>query len=404
MIRKALNAGYLLDFRPNYDIVGTPQGYIVSPILANIYLHQLDEFVENLKTEFDSVGIGRKRHPIVRKHQWKISKAKQSGADSAVIRKLAVELRNNPNKLNGPHSRKLLYVRYADDWIIAVNGSFKETKAILAKVTQFCKSIGLTVSPEKTKLTNSYKNQILFLGTSISHSKSVTYSYHRKGYLQRNSGFLVLKAPMDRIYKKLREAGFMKNHKGVTKVSWLQLEVRQILHLANSIIRGYENYYSFVFNKGQLCTYLYYIIRDVVLSTLANKLSLGTRAKVIKKFGPELKIFNQEKRDNNNKPTLVAQMYKPSYRINLWDFKNKPVNTNIKILYSNDVSLARLDLLNCVVCNSNYKVEKHHVRKMKDLKRIKGSLDYLMIKARRKQIPLCRSCHMDYHRGELKFL
>jgi nicotine oxidoreductase len=315
LIRKALNAGYMIDKQPIFDVVGTPQGSIISPILANIFLHQLDQYVEDLKAEFDITG-NRKRDPIVRKLQWEMIKAKRSG-DSKLIRETAVKMRSNPNKLINSGNRKLLYVRYADDWIIAVNGKYSDASEILNKVTLFLKDLGLTVSPTKTKITNTYKEPALFLGTNIAHSKSVTYSLHKRGLLQRNSGFLVLSTPMKRVYKKLKEAGLMSNHRGVTRVTWLSLEIRQIIHLANSIIRGYENYYSFALNKGQLCSYVYFIIRDVVLRTLANKLSLKTRAKVIKKFGPGIALYNQNNRDENNKPTLITKLYKPSYRINL---------------------------------------------------------------------------------------
>ena len=398
LIRKVLNAGYLQDNKPIYDIVGTPQGSIISPILANIYLHQLDEFVEKLKSEFDISG-SRKRHPIVRKLQWQITKAKRAGY-SKRVRQLAVEMRRNPNKLIGSGNRKLMFVRYADDWIIAVNGSLTDAKNILEKVTIFLKDLGLTVLPTKTRITNTYKENALFLGTNISHSRATTYSLHRKGTLQRKTGFLALNAPLDRIYKKLREAGLMANHRGRTRISWLSLETRKIIILANSIIRGYENYYSFALNKGKLCTYIYYVIKDTVLRTLAHKLSLSSRAKVINKFGPDISLFDQNKRDENNKPSLITRLYRPSYRLNLWDFKVGPVDTNIRALFASDLSLAKLDNLRCVICKSDHKVEMHHIRAMKDIKHKKGTLDYLMAKRNRKHIPVCRDCHMAHHSGK----
>lgn len=291
-------------------------------------------------------------------------------------------LRSIPNKLLG---------------VIAMFGSL--LILLILPLTDLSRIRGAKFRPIM-KITNTYKENALFLGTNISHSKATTYSLHRKGTLQRNSGFITLNAPMDRIYKKLREAGFMSNHRGRTRVSWLSLEVRQIITLANSIIRGYENYYSFVLNKGQLCSYIYYIIKDTVLRTLANKLSISSRAKVIQKFGPDISLFDQNKRDKENKPTLVTKLYKPSYQLNLWDFKSRVFNTNIKALFASDLSLAKLDNLICTVCGSAHKVEMHHIRAMKDIKHKKGTLDYLMAKRYRKQIPVCRDCHMAHHSGK----
>jgi hypothetical protein len=95
---------------------------------------------------------------------------------------------------------------------------------------------------------------------------------------------------------------------------------------------------------------------------------------------------------------LIAKLYKPSYRINLWDFKSS-VNTNIKALYATELSLANLDKLICSICKSDFKVEMHHIREMKNIKHKHGTLDYLMAKRNRKQIPVCRDCHMKHHSG-----
>jgi hypothetical protein len=55
--------------------------------------------------------------------------AKRVG-DSKLVRKLAVEMRKSTNKLKLINSgnRKLMYVRYADDWVFAVNGTYSAAK------------------------------------------------------------------------------------------------------------------------------------------------------------------------------------------------------------------------------------------------------------------------------------
>ena len=46
LIRNMLKAGYLEDWEYHDTLSGVPQGGVVSPVLSNIYLHKLDEFVE----------------------------------------------------------------------------------------------------------------------------------------------------------------------------------------------------------------------------------------------------------------------------------------------------------------------------------------------------------------------
>lgn len=227
LIRKTLNAGYL-DFNTHItNIVGTPQGSIISPILANIFLHQLDKFVLTLKDNFDSEATNRN---LKTSQYWKakreLDKAKKWGLKGKQFRRLLVALRSTQpissggspkTLLNDVRTQRLEYVRYADDWIIAINGSFNQTKDILNQITYFCTTIGLTVSPSKTKITNSYKDKILFLGTHIRHAIHRTFSKHTRGVLQRNRQSLLLTAPMMKIKQKLASARIAINNRGISK-------------------------------------------------------------------------------------------------------------------------------------------------------------------------------------------
>src|SRR5436190_1986146 len=92
LIAKSLSVGYFEFRQYQYDIAGTPQGSIVSPILANIYLHQLDQFVSNLKVDFDR-GTKAGRTKIFRAKENLLRKAKKS-QDPKAIRKAILEMRS----------------------------------------------------------------------------------------------------------------------------------------------------------------------------------------------------------------------------------------------------------------------------------------------------------------------
>ncbi|MBV9256813.1 MAG: group II intron reverse transcriptase domain-containing protein, partial [Ktedonobacteraceae bacterium] len=165
LIWKFLNAGYQdLDESRKDSLAGTPQGGIVSPILANIYLHELDEYVEQLQKEL-SKGDLRRPNPEYRSLQKRRQYLAKTGRiDTREYKELGVQMRKLPSlDPKDPNFVRVRYVRYADDWIVGITGPKHLAEEIKEKVRQFLKArLDLTLSEEKTAITNARTSDAKF--------------------------------------------------------------------------------------------------------------------------------------------------------------------------------------------------------------------------------------------------
>jgi len=386
LIWKSLRAGYFEFKTRETNIIGTPQGSIISPILSNIFLHQLDVFVDCIKAKFDK-GNKPKMNKNYKHLAYLIQKAKKNG-DIDKIKDLVKLLRLLPSIDNfDPNYRRLSYVRYADDWIIGIRGSIKEAQNILSEITKFCKEIGLTINETKSKITNLNEDKAKFLGVYITRSQHTKYRISQN-VISRQSRKLRMEVSLSEIKAKLRKASFLKGESSNPKFIWYHLEHKQIITLYNAVLRGITNYFGFVHNYASFAGFCYMTLKFSCAKLLAAKFKLSSMKSTFAKFGPNL--VYKDKQGN------IYSFYKPSWRVNTNRFQIN-INPEINTLYAESVSLAKLDELPCTSCGSMFRVEMHHIRKMSDLNPKLSKIDKLMVKKQRKQIPLCRECHMKLH-------
>ena len=221
LIRKFLRAGYMENWQFNSTYSGTPQGGIISPLLANIYLDQLDKYICEYKEKFDK-GAKRAVNPeykvFIREHNL-LKKRLAKSTDEAERKSIKKEMKNSTLRSFSVRAsddmdssfKRLQYVRYADDFLIGIIDSKSDAEEIKRNLTDFIsEKLKLKLSEEKTLITNAHK-PARFLGYDVKIRKSNAFKKQKSGKRQRQfANKVVLEVPTDLIKKKLLEYGAMK--------------------------------------------------------------------------------------------------------------------------------------------------------------------------------------------------
>lgn len=303
LIWKILRAGVETDQIYRNSKIGTSQSGMLSSLLGNIYLHELDTYLDVLSTKI-SLGSSESRsfNPEYTDIQYKIYRLKNLSLDNENSKsKLAKEqldelheLRKQSRKLPSKDPmdllfRKLNYVRYADHWIIGIIGDIQIATEIRDKIKVFLKEqLKLDLSPEKTKITKLSTRKTMFLGYELQSGSKTEFS-STLPLNKRTVGWQPrIFIPMEKIIQKLAESNFCtKLGVGKKKKGWIHYPENVIVQKYNYIIRGYRNYYAPADNFGTSMNRIEYILKYSCAHTIAAKrrTRISSQLKRIKELG-----------------------------------------------------------------------------------------------------------------------
>ena len=403
LIKGMLEAGCMEQGQLRQTQSGTPQGGVISPLLANIYLHELDKYTEdNLIPEYTR-GNRRRNSTAAVSEYVRLTAAIQGARrhrDFKRAKQLAAQReRTTDTRLDmlDPNFRRLRYVRYADDFLLGFTGPKSEAEEIVGKLSAFLDTeLKLSLSKEKTLVTHATSEYARFLGHHVRRMRGRTGN--RKG-----RAFLQLYVPY--ISSDLRKHFSFTNGTIQHRTDWTDLDEYTIVNRYQVLLRGLYNYYCLGINVGKEMARVHYILLYSMLKTLAHKRRC-TMGKVFRSTKTFVNGYRAHKvcRVRQNQPPLVAtfggfslarRTLPPASAAKDFDLREVMHHGQTE----RSEAYHRLLYTECAICGAPAKVEMHHIRKLADAIG-KAEWQKVMMARRRKAIPICEKCHRRIHSGK----
>lgn len=412
LIKNMLRAGYMEAGIHNNTQSGTPQGGIVSPILANILLHELDEYVMNtLVPEFNQGKHRKKTRAYGNAAALRIHHTKRGNIQRAKEVRKAMRFLPYSDEMD-PHFKRLDYVRYADDFILRCIGSKEDATQIKDAIAKYLETeLGLTLSAEKTLITNAKHERARFLGYEIGVIYGERMALQRKtkgGVTKRRSvnGQIQLYVPQDVREKWVRE--FQRKGKAIHLNRYLGLSDFEIIEAYGAKWRGLHGYYALASNIHSLRAVEWAMLQSCQ-KTLAGKHKTTTS-----------KIREQYQTQVNGKVCFMCEVPNP----------NNPQNPlraflgGLPLKVQRDLDIGKYDDIRwqpqygrtelttrlksnvCELCGSTDRVQAHHIKSIKEAKRKYRHRQEMpkwveeMTGRHRNTLIVCHQCHWNIHRGK----
>ncbi|HET9000622.1 MAG TPA: reverse transcriptase domain-containing protein [bacterium] len=404
LIDGLLQAGYLEEWHHFATLSGSPQGGIVSPILANIYLDRLDQFIETeLLPAYNRGGKRKTFAPYMR--TWRsMRSAEREGRDDQA-RALRRELQHLPSRdPNDPRHRRLRYCRYADDWILGFCGPRREAEEIKDRIRTFLRDhLKLELSEPKTLITHGRTQSARFLGYDIAVLAD-DHKHDKRGHRSIN-GRIGLKVPVE-VLRGTCEP-YLSGGKPAPRLERTGDTDFNIVARYQAEYRGIVEYYQLAYNRHRF-TRLKYITERSLTKTLGHKNQISV-TKVYRRYratlqtaqGPRKVLRVRVEREGGRKPleAIWGGISLAHKRFGV----GVTLNDDPAVFRKGQRSelVRRLLAGSCELCGSRDGVSAHHIRRLADLPDTAegGSSPWAeqMAKRRRKSLIVCLACHESIH-------